>query len=946
MSEIVDNNEEFNDNNVTDSADDVTINNQSMTDDVDINDNNGKHSDYKVTDGKGADVYHLSGMFRTWFLEYASYVNLERAIPHINDGLKPVQRRVLYSMRRIEDGRYNKVANIVGHTMQFHPHGDASIGEALVNLGQRNLLIDTQGNWGNILTGDSAAAPRYIEARLTKFALDAVFNAKTTEWKPSYDGRNKEPISLPVKFPLLLAQGSEGIGLGLNSKILPHNFGELCDASIAFLRGEEFALYPDFPTGGMLDVSKYNDGERGGKIVIRAKIEKVDNKTLKIVEVPYGVTSGMLIESIVKANEKGKVNIKKIEDITSKNVEIRLHLEAKTSSDKTIDALYAFTKCQVNYSPNCCVIDNNKPCFITVSEVLRRSTITTQNLLKRELEIEKDELLEQLHFCSLEKIFIQERIYKDKEFEQAKSVDIALNHIDKRLEPFKPDFVRAVTSDDLKRLLEIKMARILKFNIDKSEEQIVALKDKIKDIDFKLSHLVDYTIDWFTYIKDKYAAKYPRQTELRNFETIQAVKVVEANKKLYFNKVEGFVGMALKRDDNLQFISNCSDIDDIIVFHKDGKYRVFKVADKIYVGKDVIHVGIFIKNDKRTIYNAVYRNGSSGDYYIKRFAVNSVNRDKDYDLTQGTPGSKVVYFTANSNGEAETIKVVLKPSPRRVKNLVFEKDFSTIAIKGRQSMGNILTKFDVHKIDLKQRGTSTLGGIDIYFDRDVLRLNVDKRGDFLGNFDGDDKILVVTKSGDYYVTDFDLNNHYDDDMLLIEKFDVSKVWTAILFDAEQKYFYIKRFNFEPINKRTQFISPADGSFLKLISCNYYSRFKVIFGNGDEFRDPLEIDADEFIGIKSFKAKGKRITTYNVADIVELEPLRFPEDDADNGEPSDDAESQNNTDDNNGAESAKKSYEELTKGIEIVSNQPFDDDADGADDASKDIDDMLGQLRLF
>ena len=946
MSEIVDNNDELDDNavdNVLDS-DGVDTENQADVDGEDNNFQHEKHSDYKVSDGKGADVYHLSGMFRTWFLEYASYVNLERAIPHINDGLKPVQRRVLYSMRRIEDGRYNKVANIVGHTMQFHPHGDASIGEALVNLGQRNLLIDTQGNWGNILTGDSAAAPRYIEARLTKFALDAVFNPKTTEWKPSYDGRNKEPISLPVKFPLLLAQGSEGIGLGLNSKILPHNFGELCDASIAFLRDEDFSLFPDFPTGGMLDVSKYNDGERGGKITIRAKIEKVDNKTLKIVEVPYGVTSGMLIESIVKANEKGKVNIKKIEDITSKNVEIRLQLEAKTSSDKTIDALYAFTKCQVNYSPNCCVIDNNKPCFITVSEVLRRSTLTTKRLLKRELEIEKEELLEQLHFCSLEKIFIQERIYKDKEFEQAKSVDIALSHIDKRLEPFKANLVREVTIDDLKRLLEIKMARILKFNLDKSEEQILALKDKIKAIDYNLDHLVEYTINWFTYIKDKYADKYPRQTELRNFETIQAEKVVEANKKLYFNKVEGFVGMALKRDDNLQFVSNCSDIDDIIVFHKDGKYKVFKVADKIYVGKDVIHVGVFIKNDKRTIYNAVYRNGASGSYYIKRFAVSSVTRDKDYDLTQGAPGSKVVYFTANANGEAEKIKVVLKPTSR-VKNLVFEKDFSSIAIKGRQSIGNILTKFDVHKIDLKQRGTSTLGGIDIYFDRDVLRLNVDKRGSLIGNFDGDDKILVITKSGDFYVTDFDLNNHYDDDLLLIEKFDPSKIWTAILYDAEQKYYYIKRFAFESINKRTQFISPSEGSFLKLISDNYYSRFNIVFGNGDEFRGSLEIDADSFIGIKSFKAKGKRITSYNVADIVELEPLRFPEDNGENIDADADIDNGNDVQpDSNENNTSGKSYEELTKGIEIVTNQPFDDE--DADDSSKDIDDMLGQLRLF
>ena len=737
------------------------------------------HSEYKVPEvSEGDDHRHLTGMYRTWFLDYASYVNLERAIPHIFDGLKPVQRRVLYSMKRLDDGRYNKVANIVGHTMQFHPHGDASIGDALVNIGQKNLLVDTQGNWGNILTGDGAAAPRYIEARLTKFALEAVFNAKTTDWKPSYDGRNKEPIALPVKFPLLLAQGSEGIGLGLNSRILPHNFNELIDASIAYLRNEPFALYPDFPTGGMVDVSKYNDGERGGRVKIRAKIEKIDNKTLAITEIPYGTTTSKVIETILKANEKGKINIKKVDDNTSANVEILVYLESKTSSDKTIDALYAFTACEVSYSPNCCVIDDNKPHFITVSEVLRRNTDKTVELLKEELNIQRSELLEQLHFASLEKIFIEERIYKDKQFENAKSTDEALAHIDGRLEPFKKDFVRDVTRDDLLKLLEIKMSRILRFNSDKAKDSIALLNEQLADVDYKIANIIEHSIHWFEHLKKNFGGdRTPRMTEMRGFETIQASKVVEANEKLYINRTEGFIGTSLKKD---EYVCNCSDIDDIIIFFKDGKYKVVKVADKLYVGKNVIHVAVFIKNDKRTVYNAIYRDGRSGAYYIKRFAVYGVTRDKDYDVTQGKEGSRVIYFTANPNGEAETVKVALKPTTRRIRNLVFEKDFSEIAIKGRQSMGNILTKFDVHKILLKQKGGSTLGGSEIWFDKDVLRLNVDKRGELLGEFFAGDQILVITKGGDYYTTSYDLNNHFDEDILRIEKFDSGKSWSLAL----------------------------------------------------------------------------------------------------------------------------------------------------------------------
>lgn len=831
------------------------------------------HSDYKLPEVQDKKAkHHLSGMYQTWFLDYASYVNLERAIPHINDGLKPVQRRVLHSMKRLDDGRYNKVANIVGHTMQFHPHGDASIGDALVNLGQKNILIDCQGNWGNILTGDGAAAPRYIEARLSKFALEAVFNPKTTPWKSSYDGRNKEPVSLPIKFPLLLAQGSEGIGLGLNSRILPHNFNELIDASIAYLRNESFQFFPDFPTGGLLDISRYNDGERGGVVKIRAKIEKIDNKTLAITEVPYGMTTGALIETIITANEKGKINIKKVEDNTSATVEILVHLEAKTSSDKTIDALYAFTKCEVSYSPNCCVIDENRPHFITVSEVLKRNTNNTVNLLTQELTIQRNEILEQLHFSSLEKIFIEERIYKDKGFENAPTTDAALDHIDTRLEPFKKDFIREITRDDLSRLLEIRMARILKFNVDKAKALIAQMHEQIKEIDFHLEHITDYAIDWFKALKTKYGKNFPRLTELRSFETIEASKVVEANEKLYINREDGFIGTSLKKD---EFVCNCSDIDDIILFFKDGKYKVVKVADKMFVGKNLLHLAIFIKNDQRTIYNAIYRDGRSGPSYIKRFAVNGVTRDKEYDLTKGTDNSKVVYFTANPNGEAETIKVALKPTTRRIRNLIFEKDFSEIAIKGRQSMGNILTKFDVHKILLKQKGGSTLGGTHIWFDPDVLRLNSDKRGNYVGEFFPDDLILVIAKNGSFYTTSFDLNNHFEDDVVRIEKFNSNKIWSAALYDAEQGYAYVKRFPFEPSLKRTSFIGESQLSKLYVLSDHAYPRFEVTMGEGDSFREPFIVDVEEFISSKGYKAKGKRVTTWHVDKITEVEPLRLP-----------------------------------------------------------------------
>lgn len=829
------------------------------------------HSDYKVpVKTEGRTSYHLSGMYQNWFLDYASYVILERAVPHINDGLKPVQRRILHSMKRLDDGRYNKVANIVGHTMQFHPHGDASIGDALVQLGQKDLLIDCQGNWGNILTGDGAAAPRYIEARLSKFALETVFNPKTTLWQQSYDGRNKEPVTLPVKFPLLLAQGVEGIAVGLSSKILPHNFNELLHASIAYLQGEDFTLYPDFQTGGYIDVSKYNDGERGGSVKIRAKISKMDNKTLVITDIPYGRTTSSVIESILKANDKGKIKIKKVDDNTAKNVEILVHLAPGVSSDKTIDALYAFTDCEISISPNCCVIKDDKPHFLTVSDVLRHSADNTLVLLRTELEIKKSELQEELFFSSLEKIFIEERIYKDAEFENAKSMDEAIAHIDLRLTPYKPHFIREVTRDDIFKLMEIKMGRILKFNSDKSNALIAQLKEEIGRINHELENIVDYTIRWFTMLKEKYGKNYPRQTEIRNFDTIEATKVVEANEKLYINRAEGFIGTGLKKD---EYICNCSDIDDIILFYRNGAYKIVKVSEKMFIGKDILYVNVFKRNDTRTIYNVIYRDGKGGCNYIKRFAVTGVSRDKEYDLTKGTEGSRILYFSANPNGEAETVKVILKPKPRQ-KLLVFEKSFSEIAIKGRGSMGNILTKADVHKISLKQRGSSTLGGLRVWFDRDVLRLNYDGRGEELGEFQSEDQILVILQNGEFYTTNFDLSNHYEDNILIIEKFDSGKVWTAALYDADQKYPYLKRFQLEAGSRKQNFLGENPKSRLLLLTDEAYPRIEVIFGGKDNFREALILDAEEFIAVKGFKARGKRITTFEVETINELEPNRF------------------------------------------------------------------------
>jgi len=814
-------------------------------------------------------ITYLSGMYERWFLDYASYVILERAVPYVEDGMKPVQRRIMHAMNMMDDGRFNKVANIIGQTMQYHPHGDASIGDALVQLGQKDLLVDCQGNWGNILTGDGAAAPRYIEARLSKFALDVVFNPKTTRWKLSYDGRNREPIALPVKFPLLLAQGVEGIAVGLACKILPHNFIELIDAAISYLRGEDFMLYPDFPTGGSGDFARYNDGIRGSSIKVRAKIEKKDSKTLVVTEVPFGKTTATLIESIIKANDKGKIKIRKIDDNTSDKVEIMIHLVPGMSSDKTIDALFAFTDCEVSISPNSCIIEDDKPKFIGVSEILKINTDQTVALLKLELEIRRGELEEAWHFSSLEKIFIEERIYKDKQFEDSANMDEAVAHIDMRLEPWKPKLKREVTKEDILKLMEIRMARILKFNTDKANDHLLAIEDEIEEINNKIENIIPFTIEWFERLKAKYGKGRERRTEIRNFENIVASKVVIANEKLYVDRVEGFMGTSLKK---AEYVCDCSDMDDVIVIRKDGTYIVSKVSEKAFIGKNLLHIAIFKKNDTRTIYNVVYRDGKNGFVYMKRMAVTGVTRDKEYDLTQGTPGSRIMYFSENPNGEAEVLRVTLKPKPR-IKKLIFEVDFSELAIKGRSSMGNILTKFEIHKIALKEKGVSTLGGRKIWFDEDVSRLNSDGRGKFLGEFSGDDMILVIYKSGEYLLSNFDLSNHFDDGILLIEKFNPKKILTSVYFDAEQGFYYVKRFELEDIpNRKVNFIGEFPENRLISYTWDGHPRLELQFGGKNEGREPEVIDVNEFIGVKSYKAKGKRLSIYEISQINQLEPI--------------------------------------------------------------------------
>ncbi|MCX6325492.1 MAG: DNA gyrase/topoisomerase IV subunit A [Bacteroidia bacterium] len=815
-------------------------------------------------------VTALSGMYQNWFLDYASYVILERAVPHLHDGLKPVQRRILHSMKRMDDGRYNKVANIIGHTMQFHPHGDASIGDALVQLGQKDLLVDAQGNWGNLLTGDSAAAPRYIEARLSKFAIEVVFNHKTTEWKLSYDGRNKEPVTLPVKFPLLLAMGVEGIAVGLASKILPHNFNELIDATIDYLQGKNFVIYPDFPTGGMVDASKYNDGQRGGVIKVRAKIEKVDKKALIITEIPFGKTTTTLIESIIKANDKGKIKIRKIDDNTSANVEIVVHLIPGVSPDKTIDALYALTDCEYSISPNTCVITDNKPSFMGVSAILRHSADKTVELLKNELEIRQSELQEEWHTSSLEKIFIEERIYHD--IEECETWEAVIVAIDKGLTPFKKLLLREVTREDIIQLTEIKIKRISKFDVKKADEHIKGIETELEEVKNHLRNIIPFAINYFRQIKKKYGKGRERKTEIRSFDTIEATKVVANNAKLYINYKEGFIGTGLKKD---EFICDCSDIDDVIVIRKDGVYLITKAADKVFVGNDILYAQVFLKNDERTIYNIVYQNGKDGPLLAKRCAISGLTRDKEYNLTRGTPGSKIVYFSANPNGEAEVIKVHHKPKAR-LKKLVFEFDFGQMNIKGKSSMGNILTKNAVNKISLKEKGLSTLGGRKIWFDDAVFRLNVDGRGLFLGEFSSDDKILVITKNGFFRNAAFDLSNHFEDSILIIEKFRPGKVYSVIYWDAEQKFYYVKRFTIEESEKPQCFINEDPESKLISITEVEYPRFEIYFGGKHKDRGNEIIEVAEFIGVKSYKAKGKRMTSYMVENIQEIEPVVIKE----------------------------------------------------------------------
>lgn len=867
-----------------------------------------------------ADVvrHQLKGMYQSWFLEYASYVILERAVPHIDDGLKPVQRRILHSMETLDDGRFNKVANIVGNTMQYHPHGDASIGDALVQLGQKELLIETQGNWGNILTGTSAAAPRYIEARLSPFALETLFNEKVTDWTVSYDGRKREPVTLPSKFPLLLAQGAEGIAVGLASKILPHNFNEILDAAIAYLRGEEFELYPDFPTGGAIDISRYNDGRRGGAVRIRAKIEKIDNRTLAVTEIPYGKTTGAVIDSILKAFEKGKIKIRKVEDNTAEHACIVVHLLPGTSSDKTIDALYAFTDCEESISPNCCVISEKKPHFIGVSDVLRHSAERTRDIFRRELQIKLDELRERLFYASLERIFIENRIYKDKEYENATGMDAAVDHIARRLEPLTVDFIRPVTRDDILRLVEIKMKRIFRFSSDEADNLIEKLNQQISDVIDDLEHLTDYTIRWYQSLKEKYGDAYPRHTQIRSFDTIQAATVAEANEKLYINRDEGFIGTSLKKD---EFVCNCSMLDDIIIFYKDGKYKIVKVAEKLFVDKNVLYVNVFKPKDTRTIYNVIYRNGRAGNYYMKRFAVTGITRDKEYDLTPGIPGSKILWFSANPNGEAEVVKVILKPKAR-LKSLQIDVDFAQLKPKGRSALGNLVTKNEIHRLSLKERGVSTLGGRDVWFDYDVKRLNYDGRGEYLGEFQPHDLVLVILKSGEYYTSSFDATNHYEDNILRIEKYRPQQVWTAVLFDADQGYPYLKRFTFEVTARRQRYLGENSDSRLILLTDTHGAMLRVSFAAPDDVREPLVVDTEEFITVKSCKAKGKRLTTFSVAEVEELEPKTLT--------------------DSNDDESEADDGDEITEIDEAVQT---DEEAEEISDEEL-RDDIIGQQRLF
>lgn len=819
----------------------------------------------ELESGSLSQSIHLKEMYQGWFLDYASYVILERAVPEVDDGLKPVQRRILHAMKELDDGRFNKVANIIGHTMKYHPHGDASIGEALVQLGQKDLLIDCQGNWGNILTGDSAAAPRYIEARLSKFALEVLFNPKTTSWKASYDGRNREPVALPSKFPLLLAQGVEGIAVGLASKILPHNFNELIDASVKILQGKEFEIYPDFLTGGMADVTKYNDGLRGGKVRLRAKIVQEDKKTLKITEIPFGSTTGSIIESVLTANDKGKIKIRKIDDNTADKVEVLIHLAPGVSPDTTMDALYAFTECEVSISPNSCIIEQGKPRFLGVSEILRRNTNQTVVLLKLELKIRLDELNEQLHFSSLEKIFIENEVYEG--IKKCKTDEDITTAIIKGLKPYAKQIIREVTGEDIKRLRKIPIERISKFNSNKADELIHGIHLEMEEVQNHMDHLIDFAIDYYRQIRKKYGKNRDRLTELRNFEVIEATKVAAANQKLYVNRVDGFAGTGLRKD---EYVCECSDIDDIIVFREDGSFMVTRVAEKVFVGQNISYINVFQKNDSRTVYNLIYRDGKNGRIMVKRFSVLGVTRDKEYQATKGTPGSKMLYFTANPNGEAEVVKIELKPKPR-LKKTGFDFDFAGLAIKGRNSMGNTLTKYAVRKIEIRQEGISTLGSLKIWFDDTVQRLNSEGRGKLLGDFAGADRIVTVLQSGAYKVTSFDLSTHFEEDMILIEKYEPAVTYTAIYQEQDTKQYYIKRFKIDPSEKKVEFVDP--GCKMVLFTMEEYPNIEVLFDMKQKSKGSESeiVKVNEFIGVKGVKAKGKKLTLYPVKKLGWVEP---------------------------------------------------------------------------
>ncbi|MBQ9891740.1 MAG: DNA gyrase/topoisomerase IV subunit A [Bacteroidales bacterium] len=838
----------------------------------------GKEGKFSRLLGSDSRKFKLSGMFKDWFLDYSSYVILQRAVPHIVDGLKPVQRRVLHAMYRMDDGAFTKVANIVGQAMQYHPHGDQSILGALVQLGQKGLTVDCQGNWGNILTGDSNAAPRYIEARLSKFAKEVVFDPKVTPWMTSYDGRNQEPTELPVRFPLLLAQGTEGIAVGMASKILPHNFNELLDASVAILQGKSYELYPDFPTGGMADCSKYNGGRRGGMVKVRARIEKIDKNTISITEIPYGKTTHALIDSILKAKDKGKIKIKKIDDMTTEKVEILIHLPNDVSPDKTIDALYAFTDCETTIAPNACVIVDGKPQFLSVEDILEYDTFHTRDILGEELRIKLGELEDEWHYSSLERIFFENRIYKVLEQDQM-TWEEQLDDVFTQMKQYQDLLRREITMDDILKLVEKPVRKISKFDTKALDQKIYALEDQMRDIDDKLEHLTDYTIDWFRSLKKKYGKDYPRLTEITSLETIAATKVVNNNAKLYANMEEGFVGMSLKKDDNGVYIGDCSDLSEIIVIGKDGRYRITKVADKAFFGKNLLYVGVFNRGDERTIYNVIYRDGKQPVYYAKRFAITSVTRDKEYDITNGTPDSSILWFTVNHNGEAESVKIYLRPKPK-LKKTQIEYDFSTLAIKGKGSRGNLVAKTPIQKIVMKSKGVSTIGGKDIWYDADIQRLNEDGRGQYLGQFGSDDKVLAIFKDGSFYTTSFDLVNKYQGEVIRIEKLDTGKTFTALYWDASAKAFYVKRFSFvESDNTPMLFIAEGKNSYLVDLSSDLHPQIVVTFGGKYAHREPETIDAEEYIAKKGIAAKGKKCHQYDLKKVAFGEPLHKPEDDA-------------------------------------------------------------------